>query len=129
MKSEANTIESFKTKYPNLFKDDSPRCGFWVGDGWLPLVDRLCSLIEFDIQNNIPEDIRGDFFVTQIKEKFGSLRVYLNKETPFISGLIAMAEGMSSLICETCGNPGKKRNNDYIQTLCDSCEKKRNKKK
>lgn len=117
-------------KYPNVFREGNPRSGFYVDDGWLPLIDNLCNLIEHHIVNNVPEEIRGEIFVSQIKEKFGSLRVYFNQETPYISGAIAMAESMSHIICESCSAPGRTRPGGYINTLCDSCEQeKRSKRK
>lgn len=59
---------------------------------------------------------------TQIKEKFGTLRVYSSGGDEFCSGVIAMAESMSAITCEDCGVPGKAREGGWIRTLCDSCE-------
>jgi hypothetical protein len=72
----------------------------------------------------LPEEVRGDVYCAQVKEKFGSLRLYMNNETPYISGAIAMAESMSGHICEVCGEPGQRRSGGWIRTLCDDCEKK-----
>jgi hypothetical protein len=57
--------------------------------------------------------------VLQVKEKFGTLRFYYEGGDKYVSGLVAMAETMSGVTCEKCGNVGKIRNNGYIQTLCD----------
>jgi hypothetical protein len=121
--------EEFKTKYPLLFKEGCLRSGFYCPEGWLPLVHRLCSVIEHQINNYIPEEIRGEIYINQIKEKFGTLRVYLNQETPYISGAIAMAEAMSHITCDTCGLVGKIRTGSYTQTLCDICSEERSKRK
>lgn len=57
--------------------------------------------------------------VTQIKEKFGSLRFYYNGGDEYIRGLVAMAESISVTICEECGSIGERRNGSYVRTLCD----------
>lgn len=59
---------------------------------------------------------------TQIKEKYGTLRVYHNGGDEFCQGVIDMAESMSSVTCEDCGVPGKVRDGGWIRTLCDDCE-------
>lgn len=56
---------------------------------------------------------------TQVKEKYGTLRFYLSHEDQYISGVVAMAEYLSGLTCETCGAPGKERGGGWIRTLCD----------
>jgi hypothetical protein len=45
-------------------------------------------------------------FYTQIKEKFGGLRIYVSYHDDFIIGVIAMAENMSKVTCEITGNSG-----------------------
>ena len=59
---------------------------------------------------------------TQIKEKYGTLRVYYSGGDDFCQGVIDMAESMSSVTCEDCGVPGKAREGGWIRTLCDDCE-------
>jgi hypothetical protein len=44
----------------------------------------------------------------QIKEKFGTLRIYLRTGgNDFMSGAIQFAELMSGTVCERTGQPGK----------------------
>jgi len=58
--------------------------------------------------------------ITQIKEKFGTLRFYYGGGDLYISGLVAMAESMSSVLCEKCGNPGHRYDNKkWVRILCD----------
>jgi hypothetical protein len=66
---------------------------------------------------------------TQIKEKFGTLRVYSTGGDEFCSGVISMAQVMSSITCEECGMPGKVRRGGWIITLCDTCDQQRKEKK
>src|SRR5258708_20889118 len=95
--------EEIIARYPLLFKEGYARSGFEVGEGWVPLIDGLCTIIEWHLKTFVPEELRGGVYVAQIKEKFGSLRFYMNQSVFFIDGAIAMAEHMSYRICEDCG--------------------------
>lgn len=126
MKSNREKIQEIVDKYPSIFKG-MPRSGFYVGNGWLPMIERLCALIDHYVKN-LSQEERGDIFVAQVKEKFGGLRFYMEGSTPYIDGMIAMAESMSYITCEECGAPGERRSGGWIRVLCDhhhEAEKKR----
>lgn len=110
-------FEDFQKKYPNLFKE-YPRSGFALPAGWSALAESLCANLENHI-TQLPEEIRGEIYVAQVKEKFGGLRWYMNQQTPYIQGAISLAESLSYKICEVCGLPGKTRNGGWIRVLCD----------
>lgn len=55
----------------------------------------------------------------QVKEKFGTLRFYYTGGDDIISGMVLMAECLSSVMCETCGNAGKLRGSGWLYTACD----------
>lgn len=57
---------------------------------------------------------------SQVKEKYGTLRFYVYGGDEFIQGLISMAESISAVTCEHCGNSGKIRDGAWIRTLCDT---------
>ena len=57
--------------------------------------------------------------IQQIKEKFGSLRVYVSYGDEVVHELIGYAEYLSSVTCEVCGAPGEMRNDRWVKTLCD----------
>jgi hypothetical protein len=85
-----------------------------VGVGWHPLIARLhTDLLALD----------PDYRVSQIKEKFGELRVYLaSDETREIEALIDAATDASLTICDTCGQPGAPRTIDgWVRTRCGKC--------
>jgi len=63
--------------------------------------------------------------VDQVKEKFGTLRFYYTGGDTHIDGLVSMAESMSGVTCEECGNIGKQRGGGWVHTYCNSCEDKR----
>lgn len=126
-------------RYPKIFHNrnknmyETCMCwGFQHDDGWYNIIEVLCA----NIQHHIDWKRKSEPFVgmtdeefdethqpvaAQVKEKFGSLRFYLNNTDEFVRGLVSMAEGMSSRTCESCGVPGSRRGVGWIQTLCDGC--------
>lgn len=83
-----------------------------VGDGWVPVLDRLASdLIKMGWDRNL----------YQVKEKFGGLRFYIGNGSDEISARIRQAEEECDNICEDCGAPGEIREGGWLRTLCDSC--------
>ena len=117
------------TKYPKLFKNvtnpNRPMDFFWGCEheaGWFGIVDSLCKEIVRHINwkhRDTPEDERPYPLIEQVKEKFGSLRFYVDREDSEISAMISLAEEMSSRTCEVCGCPGTTRPGSWIKTLCD----------
>lgn len=108
------------SQYPTLFKE-THHVG--IGKGWEKILSNLCSIIEFHV-DNLPEEIRAEIFITQIKEKFGGLRFYMSHETPYIQGAITMAEAISLHTCERCGAPGAVSNiGGWMTCLCDADRK------
>lgn len=66
---------------------------------------------------NVPNEI-PQLIASQIKEKFGTLRFYYDGGDGFCAGVIDMAETMSAITCETCGNPGKLAGGSWLYTTC-----------
>lgn len=69
----------------------------------------------------VPELIE-QVVVTQIKEKFGTLRFYYDGGDEYIRGLEDMAESMTARTCEDCGSPGVARSTKkrrWVKVLCD----------
>lgn len=128
-------------KYPKIFANrhgdmrETLMCwGFEHGDGWYNIIDQLCANIQshIDWQNRqrelllkdnphnvtIPDEI-CQVVAVQIKEKFGTLRFYYDGGDDEISGMVRMAESMSSATCEECGDRGETRGPGWIRTLCE----------
>ena len=61
----------------------------------------------------------------QVKEKFGTLRFYYTGGDDYIRGLVSMAESMTAITCESCGNPGKQGGKGWVRTECQPCADKR----
>ena len=103
------------------------RRGIWLdcGPGWdFILMDLFRDLERLVHKSQCFHDYEEDELpvVTQIKEKFGTLRVYLSSETDRMSDLIRDAEALTSQTCEACGNHGKMRVvNRWCSVRCDVC--------
>ena len=100
-------------KYPQIFAEaHGGHFGFECGDGWFDLIDNLCSLLMID-ETLTP-------VATQVKEKFGTLRFYVNEATDYQYELIDRADKLSATTCEVCGAPGKvNTSRSWIKTLCE----------
>lgn len=113
------------TKYPRIFAIDqsSPTAptyrGVECGDGWFVLLERLCD----DIQVHVDAHLVPQVTFTQLKEKFGELRVYHLGGDGQVEDLINIAESASKITCENCGSLGlrQRTRHGWIKTLCTPC--------
>jgi len=94
-------------KYPIIFsqKDlpmmETAMCwGIECGDGWFFIIDSLCSEIQDSCDNNRAPQVQA----VQVKEKYGSLRFYLDRHIECFENYIDMAEAISKRVCEQCGS-------------------------
>ena len=136
-------------KYPKIFQISEgrrmlpfPMFGIECGDGWYNILNSLCFQIQsyidwrekFNqgiIDRNKKEDPEGHInqqmlqeyipqvVVSQVKEKFGTLSFYYDGGDEKIDGMVRMAEAMSAVTCEVCGNAGKFRGRGWYYTSCD----------
>ena len=65
----------------------------------------------------VPEII-PQVVMTQIKEKFGTLRIYYTGGDEAIYGATSMVEGLSGIMCDVCGAPGIQVGSGWISTRC-----------
>lgn len=119
-----DSIVDFILKYEDLLTQDAWRGNCYVGKGWLPIVakcfDRLIAL-------NIP-----DFKVTQVKEKFGQLRIYTTQlpldHSREIDDILQRCEAETAGTCENCGAVHSEiRGKVWLKNYCDACENDRSK--
>jgi hypothetical protein len=78
--------------------------------------ERLAEIVAGDFREVSPEF--PQVTLDQVKEKFGTLRFYYSGGDDTISGMVRMAESMSAVTCETCGNPGTRTGGGWIKTAC-----------
>ena len=123
-----NEWDKIKRDCPKLYQEG---IFFECGPGWATLIHDLSLKIEMILdenssRNNVPEGeevFYFEMFATQVKEKYGRLRFYMNCETAEITELIEEAEALSSQVCENCGEHGKMRGEKWVSVLCDKCSK------
>jgi hypothetical protein len=84
---------------------------------------RLAEIVAGDFRQ-VPESI-PQVTLDQVKEKFGTLRFYYSGGDDEISGMVRMAESMTGVTCESCGNPGERRGGGWVHTYCTPCEEAR----
>lgn len=84
--------------------------GFDCGDGWQEIVRDLFEDIARIVGG---PDRQPQLRVTSVKQKHGTLRVYIlgtpREHCRAIDAAIDRAEARSARICETCGRPGRLR--------------------
>jgi hypothetical protein len=151
-------------KYPDFFRGRNEPLtqnlmsfGCECGDGWYEIIDTFCKLTQNTLKPNRryaklkPEYRKGDqecaeypppvFKFLQIKEKFGTLRLYFDITYPTppenhgtfeessidkifdevwttIYAYENYASYLSGRTCEDCGKPGKVYQGGWFRTLC-----------
>lgn len=114
-------------KYPKLF---SRVTHTEMGNGWFDLVDELCTQLQgradWIIQQKVRIEPDIDIeelqpTVGQIKEKFGTCRIFVDNCDPEMRGMIQMAEAFSYHVCEECGSKATVSTKGWIRRLCLSC--------
>jgi hypothetical protein len=107
--------------FPKIFPDGV--FYFETDDGWYWLIYSLCQKLQNDIDNRKEPQIKA----FQIKEKFGSLRFYVDCCIDTQTSIIDFAELLSLKICEVCGtfeNVYLMNRCGTFKTICKKCENK-----
>jgi hypothetical protein len=84
---------------------------------------RLAEIVAGDFRP-IPESI-PQVILDQVKEKFGTLRFYYSGGDDYIDGMVSLAESLTGVTCEECGNVGERRGGGWVHTYCTPCEEAR----
>ncbi len=112
---ENDFINTYRELFPpaDIMSDETKSCMYWglaVGDGWAPLLEKAFK--RFMLLEEKP-------LLAQVKEKFGTLRLYLDNATDEAYKIAEEAEEESEHTCEICGEPGKLRTDGWFVTYCD----------
>lgn len=106
-------LKDFPSLYKQYYWEKTDTCmcwGFDFSDGWFDLIYKLSE----DLLKVCP-----GCQASQVKEKFGGLRFYVDYCNEEGHKLIDKAEKDSYKICEICGKPGKPREDlGWVKTLC-----------
>jgi hypothetical protein len=84
---------------------------------------RLAEIVAGDFRK-VPKSI-PQVTLDQVKEKFGTLRFYYSGGDDYISGMVSLAESLTGVTCEECGNVGERRGGGWVHTYCTPCEEAR----
>lgn len=112
-------------RYPKLFVEKdlpmSQSCMYWgidCGDGWYGLLNKLCTQLVW-----LNENASADAIVTQVKEKFGTLRFYYRggDVLDLTEACVHKAECQSAYTCETCGKYGELNKGPWYSVRCTKC--------
>lgn len=112
--------------YPELFSDLAERSNFRLfnfecGDGWFALLKSGIEKIKEEYEKSGLK-----LKVYQVKEKYGTLRFYLDQYTDAIQEIVEEMETQSERICEECGALGHISGLVWVRTLCEECLQKIN---
>jgi len=122
---ENDLIETITKAIKKIEESDEPKhpfelCGIDHYHGWYGLT--LPIIEEIRLYNNI--NPFNKIKITQIKEKFGTLNIYVSKAPEYIHKMILKAGQESRYICEKCGARGKTvKIKDWYWTLCEEHRK------
>lgn len=136
-------FEKLVKRWPDLFQK-SGDFEFSINDGWYNIVDVLCGFLSYDIEQarsrlkysmenptarfsesvdeleaRVAKALEELPTLAQVKEKFGTMRFYIDGGTAEMHNYIEFAEAMTSRTCEVCGDQGKSRNTGWVKVLCD----------
>ncbi|WP_244815357.1 hypothetical protein [Caballeronia sp. Lep1P3] len=109
--------------HPAIFRKLRPRFSdgerFECGAGWKAIISNLATdLARIALEADVEPPA-----IVMVKEKVGSLRVYLERPTSEIfEPAIDAAHDQSLVICELCGAPGARvESAHYAQVRCGRC--------
>jgi hypothetical protein len=116
---EVNYAKELEKDFPNAMSN--VYCGVALPKGWYDLVREVMPLLEL-----------SGCKIAQIKEKFGGLRLYFDGPEEMdrdtynnIYEKVRAIESRSFKVCEQCSNPGIRRGEGWVVTLCDPCHEER----
>jgi hypothetical protein len=88
---------------------------FTIGAGWMPHV--LAALDDLIL-------VGWDKNLTQVKEKWGGLRIYLENWRPQFQPILDLAYDRCAKDCELCGRPHGRLLPIHICPICKECSEK-----
>lgn len=86
------------------------QCASDLPPGWARILDTMLKDLRV---------IQYQGEIAQVKEKLGTLRVYLSEMNKQADKIVAIAEAESETTCQDCGDPGQLRAGGWLRTLCD----------
>lgn len=121
--------QKLQQEFPDFFRDlyGDPRetClafGIDFGAGWFDILHEACVAVKKELETH-PE---LDFKFLQLKEKFGTARLYASGGNTAIWDILSEAELKSASVCESCGTTEDvTTEGGWLLTLCQTCRSKK----
>lgn len=98
--------------------------GFECGDGWYQIIYDLSISIETHATQLRADGVSDEQLpcVSQVKEKFGGLRFYVDNLYGNMGELIDATEALSQETCDVCGDQAKcQYSGGWLRTICNTC--------
>ena len=87
-------------------------------EGWTRLFLLFCKNLLPHLENS---SLLDKFYFTQLKEKYGTMRIYTSVLPESVDFLVSLYENFSKQVCSKCGNPAKYHTKWWIEYLCENC--------
>lgn len=100
--------ERLHARFPTILRT---AWGIECGPGWADLITAACEILS---ETETPPE------VSDVKEKYGTLRLYMIGYEDLHYDIEDAALELSACICDRCGAPGELRPRGWMATLCDS---------
>jgi hypothetical protein len=106
-------------------------CDLWIGKGWYPIVYNFCVRLQQ------ARDAGHQISISQVKEKFATLRIYISPtqisddELDKIYAYLSDCETQAAKTCENCGSTEEVTQDSgrsfWIKNYCKKCHEERTK--
>lgn len=94
--------------------------GLFLPEGWYNLFLLCCAELRKVL---IEKNLLSTFKINQLKEKYGSMRIYVNISDEDINAIIERYEIISQFTCCICGKTATVETTGYVCPYCDECIK------
>lgn len=112
-------LNELRNEFPELYEHIAFECN----SGWYELLRKLSIQIREHLKDCDEAQSWNEFRVEQVKEKYGTLRYYVDNACNDIYKFIHEAEDASCNTCEECGKPGMEFDLGWTYTRCPVCLK------
>lgn len=124
-KEEIQKNIALTEKYPWVRIDGSSDLFTWlddIPDGWrMAFGEQFCEDFQ-RVYETFPDEVKEDFMIVEIKEKWGGLRIYCSHETQELEDVLDKYEKLSYKTCIKCGAPAECMTSEYVLPLCKNCK-------
>lgn len=90
--------------------------------GWNRLFLLLCKEL---LPHIVASKLKDKFYFTQIKEKYGTMRVYTSCLPDAADNIIGYYESFSKYVCFICGQFAKYYTTGWVAYYCENCSPRR----